>query len=288
MPEATLPADPMVPVPYRVVARRWDNDDTATLSLAPVGTGLPAPRPGQFFMLWAPGVGEVPISLGGLGAGGVLDESVRVVGAVSKALAEAPEGAVLGVRGPYGRPWDIDATRGRDVVVVAGGMGLVPLRPAVLALLDRLDAGAGAAAGMGARRLSIVVGARTPADLLDQAELAAWGERPDVEVLLTVDRADRSWHGHVGVVTEVLDQLDTEPATAAALVCGPEIMMRFTAQALEAMGMPRAAIQLSLERNMKCAIGHCGHCQLGGAFVCLDGPVVTADRALPLLRVRER
>ena len=114
---------------------------------------------------------------------------------------------MLGVRGPYGRPWDIDATRGRDVVVVAGGMGLVPLRPAVLALLDRLDAGAGAAAGMGARRLSIVVGARTPADLLDQAELAAWGERPDVEVLLTVDRADRSWHGHVGVVTEVLDAL---------------------------------------------------------------------------------
>ena len=286
MPEATLAPDPMVPVPYRVVARRWDNDDTATLSLAPVAEGLPAPQPGQFFMLWAPGVGEVPISLGGLGPDGVLDESVRVVGAVSRALAEAPEGAVVGVRGPYGRPWDLDATRGRDVVAVAGGMGLVPLRPAILALLDRLDAGAGA--GRAARRLSIVVGARTPADLLDQDELVAWAERPDVEVLLTVDRADRSWHGHVGVVTEVLDLLDTEPASATALVCGPEIMMRFTAQALEAMGMPRAAIQLSLERNMKCAIGHCGHCQLGGAFVCLDGPVVTADRALPLMRVRER
>lgn len=280
----TVVADPMVPVPYRVVARRWESEDTATLSLAPEGAALPPARPGQFFMLWVPGVGEVPISLGGVGGGGVIDETVRVVGAVSRALADAPEGAVLGVRGPYGRPWDLDVTEGRDVVVVAGGMGLVPLKPAVLELLARLDAGA----DRGARRVAVVVGARTPGDLLLQDDLAAWGARPDVQVLTTVDRADRSWHGHVGVVTEVLDLLDTEPATAAALVCGPEIMMRFTAQALEAMGMPRSAIQLSLERNMKCAIGHCGHCQLGGTFVCLDGPVVTADRALPLMRVRER
>lgn len=280
----TLVVDPMVPVPYRVVARRWESEDTATLSLAPEGAALPPARPGQFFMLWVPGVGEVPISLGGVGGGGVIDETVRVVGAVSRALADAPEGAVLGVRGPYGRPWDLDVTEGRDVVVVAGGMGLVPLKPAVLELLARLDAGA----DRGARRVAVVVGARTPGDLLLQDDLAAWGARPDVQVLTTVDRADRSWHGHVGVVTEVLDLLDTEPATAAALVCGPEIMMRFTAQALEAMGMPRSAIQLSLERNMKCAIGHCGHCQLGGTFVCLDGPVVTADRALPLMRVRER
>lgn len=280
----TLVADAMVPVPYRVVARRWESEDTATLSLAPEGAALPPARPGQFFMLWVPGVGEVPISLGGVGGGGVIDETVRVVGAVSRALADAPEGAVLGVRGPYGRPWDLDVTEGRDVVVVAGGMGLVPLKPAVLELLARLDAGA----DRGARRVAVVVGARTPGDLLLQDDLAAWGARPDVQVLTTVDRADRSWHGHVGVVTEVLDLLDTEPATAAALVCGPEIMMRFTAQALEAMGMPRSAIQLSLERNMKCAIGHCGHCQLGGTFVCLDGPVVTADRALPLMRVRER
>lgn len=280
----TVVADPMVPVPYRVVARRWESEDTATLSLAPEGAALPPARPGQFFMLWVPGVGEVPISLGGVGGGGVIDETVRVVGAVSRALADAPEGAVLGVRGPYGRPWDLDVTEGRDVVVVAGGMGLVPLKPAVLELLARLDAGA----DRGARRVAVVVGARTPGDLLLQDDLAAWGARPDVQVLTTVDRADRSWHGHVGVVTEVLDLLDTEPATAAALVCGPEIMMRFTAQALEAMGMPRSAIQLSLERNMKCAIGHCGHCQLDGTFVCLDGPVVTADRALPLMRVRER
>lgn len=280
----TVVADPMVPVPYRVVARRWESEDTATLSLAPEGAALPPARPGQFFMLWVPGVGEVPISLGGVGGGGVIDETVRVVGAVSRALADAPEGAVLGVRGPYGRPWDLDVTEGRDVVVVAGGMGIVPLKPAVLELLARLDAGA----DRGARRVAVVVGARTPGDLLLQDDLAAWGARPDVQVLTTVDRADRSWHGHVGVVTEVLDLLDTEPATAAALVCGPEIMMRFTAQALEAMGMPRSAIQLSLERNMKCAIGHCGHCQLDGTFVCLDGPVVTADRALPLMRVRER
>ena len=128
---------------------------------------------------------------------------------------------------------------------------------------------------------------RTPADLLFVDTLDAWASA-GVQVITTVDRGDRAWHGHIGVVTEVLDLVECAPARTSALVCGPEVMMRFTAQALEGMGVPLSDVQLSLERNMKCAVGHCGHCQIGGSFVCLDGPVVTADRATPLLRVRER
>jgi NAD(P)H-flavin reductase len=161
---------------------------------------------------------------------------------------------------------------------VAGGVGLVPLRPSVVEAIARAGE---------FETIAVVVGARTPADLLFVDTLDAWGSA-GVQVITTVDRGDRAWHGHIGVVTEVLDLVECAPARTSALVCGPEVMMRFTAQALEGMGVPLSDVQLSLERNMKCAVGHCGHCQIGGSFVCLDGPVVTADRATPLLRVRER
>lgn len=271
--------DAMVPTPYEVVGHRWDGPDTATLRLAPRGPALPPARPGQFFMLWAFGVGEVPISLGGFGEDDVIEETVRAVGAVSRALVGTRPGDVIGVRGPFGSAWELDGARGGDVVMVAGGVGLVPLRPAVLEALDRID---------DFRRVAVVVGARTPDDLLFRDQLDEWAARPGVQVVTTVDHGDRAWHGHVGVVTEVLDRVDLDPASTVALVCGPEIMMRFTTQALEGLGVPPSAVQVSLERNMKCAIGHCGHCQLGGSFVCLDGPVIGADRAAPLLRVRER
>lgn len=271
-------SDPMVPVPYRVMARREDGTDTVTLTLAPASAALPAARPGQFFMLWAPGVGEVPISLGGLGPEGTIEETIRVVGAVSRALAGAEVAATIGVRGPFGTAWDLDAAVGRHLLFVAGGVGLVPLQPSVVEAIARAGE---------FETIAVVVGARTPADLLFVDTLDAWASA-GVQVITTVDRGDRAWHGHIGVVTEVLDLVECAPARTSALVCGPEVMMRFTAQALEGMGVPLSDVQLSLERNMKCAVGHCGHCQIGGSFVCLDGPVVTADRATPLLRVRER
>lgn len=279
---ATAPAppsaDPMVPTPYRVMGRREEGPDTVTLTLVPDGAALPPARPGQFFMLWAPGVGEVPISLGGSGSDGTIEETIRVVGAVSRALAGTAVGGTVGVRGPFGTAWDLDAAVGRHVLFVAGGVGLVPLRPSIAEAVARADEFLG---------IGVVVGARTPADILFGDLLADWG-RAGVQVVTTVDRGDRAWHGHIGVVTEVLDLVELDPAATTALVCGPEVMMRFTAQALEALGVALADVQLSLERNMKCAVGHCGHCQLGGGFVCLDGPVVSADRAAPLLRVRER
>ena len=271
--------DAMRPRRYRVAARREDSVDTATLTLAPIDEVLPDALPGQFFMLWAFGIGEVPISLGGRLSGGRIEETIRAVGPVTNALVAASEDAVVGVRGPFGTAWDVDVARGGDLLVVAGGMGLVPLRPALQAALDQRHE---------FRRMSIVVGARTPGDLLFRDELDAWAQVPGVQVVLTVDHADRSWPGPVGVVTEVLDRVETEPGETVALVCGPEVMMRFTVQALLGLGVAPQSIQLSLERNMKCAIGHCGHCQLGGNFVCLDGPVFDHEAAAPLLRTRER
>ncbi len=271
--------DVMHPVAYDVIGRRELGADTATLTLAPAGPALAPPRPGQFYMLWVFGVGEVPISLGGIGDDGVIEETVRAVGAVSRALVGASVGDQIGVRGPYGSAWDLESAEGGDLLVVAGGVGLVPLRPALSEAVARHDR---------FRRIALVVGARTPADLLFRDQLDTWAEHDEVQVVTTVDHADRTWHGHVGVVTEVLDRVALDPAATVALVCGPEVMMRFTAQALDRLGVPAGAVQLSLERNMKCAVGHCGHCQLGGTFVCLDGPVVTAEAAAPLLRTRER
>lgn len=278
LPVGTVHA-PMLPHRYRVVGRRQDGADTVTLTLAPVDAALPEARPGQFFMLWAFGVGEVPISLGMNAADGTIEETIRAVGAVTEALVATPVDGVVGVRGPFGNAWDLAGAGGGDLLFVAGGVGLVPLRPAVLEALA--DPGR-------FRRVAIVVGARTPGDLLFQDELAEWGRRPHVQVVATVDHADRSWHGAVGVVTEVLDRVDMEPSEAVALVCGPEVMMRFTAQALIGLGVHPRSVQVSLERNMKCAVGHCGHCQLGGSFVCLDGPVFDHENAAPLLRTSAR
>lgn len=271
--------DVMHPVAYEVIGRQEVGADTVTLTLAPAGAALAPARPGQFFMLWVFGVGEVPISLGGVGDDGVIEETVRAVGAVSRALVGASVGDQIGVRGPYGSAWELERAEGGDLLVVAGGVGLVPVRPALVEAIAHQGR---------FRRIALVVGARTPGDLLFRDQLEAWAALDGVQVVTTVDHADRSWHGHVGVVTEVLDRVALDPATTVALVCGPEAMMRFTAQALERLGLAAGAVQLSLERNMKCAVGHCGHCQLGGTFVCLDGPVVTAEAAAPLLRTRER
>jgi NAD(P)H-flavin reductase len=269
----------MVPSPYRVRRRRRELADTVTLALEPLDGRALRYQPGQFNMLYAFGVGEVPISISGdPGAEGPLLHTVRAVGAVSRALCAARAGDVLGVRGPFGTAWELERAEGRDVVVIAGGIGLAPLRPAVHRLLAERDRYG---------RIVILVGARSPDTLLYARELRAWGGRRDVEVEVTVDRAERGWHGHVGVVTELLADLPLDPARTAALVCGPEVMLRLAARALADRGVPASAIRVSLERNMKCAVGHCGHCQLGPVLVCRDGAVFDYQRVAPLLAVRE-
>lgn len=268
----------MTPAPYRVVGRRRETADTWTLELEPLAARI-APLPGQFAMLYVHGVGEVPISTSGVPQGGrPLTHTVRAVGPVSAALCASEEGSIVGVRGPFGTAWPLAEARGRDLVVVAGGIGLAPLRPTVLhALAHRGDFGA----------FSLLVGARTPDDLLYVDELEGWRSRLDAEVLVTVDAASPAWHGRVGLVTTLVPAAPFDPARAVALVCGPEIMITFVARALVERGLARERIWVSTERNMRCGLGHCGHCQLGPLLVCRDGPVLRYDEVEGLLGVRE-
>ncbi len=257
--------------------RRRDTVDTWTLALEPVGGGF-AVAPGQFVMVYAFGVGEVPISVSGPPErpGEPVVLTVRDVGAVTHAICAAEEGAVLGLRGPLGNSWPVEAAEGGDVVVVAGGIGLAPLRPVVLHTLARRP-------WFGA--VSVLYGARTPGDLLYTDELADWGEVLGVEV--TVDAADTSWTGRVGVVPKLLEQADFRPDSVNAFVCGPEVMIHFTVEALRARGVPDERIFLSLERDMRCGVGLCGHCQLGPTLICRDGPVYTQAQVARLMEVRE-
>lgn len=266
----------MIPTPMTIACATRELPDVVTWTFDV--TGGFAFQPGQFNMIYAHGVGEVPISISGDPAAPErLVHTIREVGTVTRALGQLHEGDVVGIRGPYGSAWPTDELKGRDVIVIAGGLGLAPLRPAILRLVaNRADYG----------RVTILYGARTPADLLFRGELERWRGRFDLRVEPIVDRAGRDWLGPVGVVTRLLDGVPVEPDDAA-FVCGPEIMMRFAIRELERRGMPRDAIWLSLERSMKCGIGLCGHCQLGGLFVCKDGPVLRYDRVAPLAHVRE-
>ncbi len=268
-----------LPVLYRVAGRRRETQDTWTLRIEPAGSDTLAPfAPGQFAMLYAFGAGEAPISVSAVHDDGVLEHTVRAVGAVTSALCAARRGDVLGVRGPFGTTWPLARARGRDVIVLAGGIGLAPLRPVVRALLaDREAYG----------RVSVLYGGRSPADLLFEAELAAWAARADVAVELSVDTADAAWRGRVGVVTGAIGAVGIDPGRSVAMLCGPEVMMRFGAAALREHGMAAEAIWLSLERGMTCGTGHCGHCQLGPLLICRDGPVVGLETAEPLVRVSE-
>ncbi len=270
--------DPMVPEPARVLGARKESDDVVTLTIGPRASGSRPFRAGQFNMLYAFGVGEVAISMSGSPAGsGEVIHTIKAVGTVTAALCRLNEGSTVGIRGPFGTPWPMDRVADSDLVLVAGGIGLAPLRPVVYQVLERRSA---------FRRLFLLVGARTPNDLLYRAELDEWQARDDITVLVTVDRADASWKGRVGVVPALLSDLDLRPATTA-LVCGPEVMMRFTVRELLRRGQSDERIYLSMERNMKCAVGFCGHCQYGPSFVCKDGPVLRYDRIRRLFWLRE-
>ena len=270
----------MAPVPYRVRSRIVESPDSATLCLVPVGEAVRSPEPGEFMMLYAFGVGEAAISISGdpTVTDGSITHTIRAVGPVSRALHDAEPGAVIGVRGPFGTSWGLAEAAGRDLVMVAGGVGLCPLRPAVLgALAERSRYG----------KVTLVVGARSTADFVFAAHLENWAEDPQIELHVTVDAPVRGWRGEVGLVTEPLRRLALDPDRTTAFLCGPEPMMHFGAAALLAKGIAAQDIRVSLERNMQCGIGWCGHCQLGPLLLCRDGPVVGYDVAGPLLQVKE-
>jgi NAD(P)H-flavin reductase len=268
----------MAPIPFTVKGIRDELEDTFTIELE----GPEGPfefQPGQYTMLYVFGIGEVPISISGDPARpGRLVQTIRGVGAVTRALRDVRPGDTVGVRGPFGMPWPVDRMEGRDLVFVAGGIGLASLRPAIYRVLARRD-------HFG--QLVILYGARSPRELLFAEELQAWGARFDVNVLVSVDNADRAWFGSVGVVTKLVPRAPYEPREAAAFVCGPEIMMRFAGQELEVRGVAPERIFVSMERNMKCGVGFCGHCQFATKLVCRAGPVFPYAEVSRLLTVRE-
>jgi len=273
---------PMVPAPFQLLSKRQDTADTWTLELAPRAGAPLMFAPSQFTMLSAFGTGEVPISISGGGGGeagedGPLVHTVRAVGLATEAICRASPGEVLSVRGPFGRPWPVAEIEGADVLVIAGGIGLAPLRPAILALLARRERYG---------RLLLLYGGRSPDQLLYTPELEQWEVR-GLDVAVSVDSAGPEWLGHVGVVPRLVARASFDPASAVALVCGPEVMMRFTVAALAQRGVGQERVHASMERNMQCGIGHCGHCQLGPTLVCRDGPVYRWSELAPWLAIRE-
>jgi NAD(P)H-flavin reductase len=272
-------SNPMLPRPLRIRRNLQETRDTFTLELDADGNDGFVFRPGQFNMLYVFGVGEVPISLSGdPGQPGRLAHTTRAVGTVTRAMCQLKKGAVLGVRGPHGQPWPLEQAVGRDVMLVAGGIGLAPLRPALYEIAaHRKDFGT----------VVLLYGSRSPEDILFRREIERWCESSGLEVSITVDRAIGAWPGRVGAVTTLIPQASFDPANTVALVCGPEVMMRFTADELRKRGVGEARIFVSMERNMKCAVGFCGHCQFGPSFICKDGPVFAYDRVKRLLEIRE-
>ena len=267
------------PAPWRVTASRRESADTVTLELEPPAGAVFAFRPGQFNMLGAFGTGYVPISISGdPAAGGPVLHTIRDVGMATRALCTLEPGDLVGVRGPYGTCWPLEEAEGGDVVIIAGGIGLPPVRPAIYHVLANRDR---------YQRVALLYGARTPGDLLFTDELGDWRGRFDCDVQVTVDAAAGGWRGDVGVVPDLIATARFDPAAATAFMVGPEIMMRFTVRALQSAGVPEDRIFLSMERNMQCAVAMCGHCQLGPFLVCRDGPVFCHRQLAPWLRLRE-
>lgn len=232
--------------------------------------------PGQFNMLYMPGIGESAISVSSdPGDSTKLRHTVRAVGNVTRAMTRLRPGDRLGVRGPFGTAWPVDDFRGQDVIVVAGGLGLAPLRPVVYHFIrHRANYG----------RVTLLYGARSPSDLLFETEYEAW-RAGGIDVQPIVNVAPASWHGAVGFVTAPLATLPLDPARTAVFTCGPDVMMRFVAEGAVNRGVPARQVFVSLERNMNCAVGLCGHCQVGSAFVCKDGPVFPFERVRQLMLV---
>ncbi len=271
----------MVPLKFRVRRKVKETRDTWTLVLEPDGTGargLPF-QPGQFNMLYAFGRGEAPISFSGDPAkDGVTVHTVRAVGAVTRTICGMKRGDVIGVRGPFGSHWPVREAEGNDILIIGGGIGLAPLRPALYAVLaNRKKYG----------RVVLLYGCRTPDDILFRKELEKWRGRFDLDVDVTVDHAGGDWYGNVGVVTRLISRSTFDPFSTVAMVCGPELMMRYTAQELLKQDVDAGNIHLTMERNMKCAAGFCGHCQYGPEFVCRDGPVFPYERIERLFMKRE-
>lgn len=273
-------AMPMVPALFKLDNKVQETHDIWTLTLKNSnGNSLRKFSPGQFNMLYAYGIGEVPISISGnCQSQDALVHTIRNVGMVSNALCSLNQGDQVGVRGPFGTSWPMEKFKGKDVIVVTGGIGLAPLRPAIYHILDHRN---------DFNHVAIAYGARAPEEILYPKQIMEWRSHLDLQVRVSVDAADQKWHGQVGVVTTLIPRLNIDPNNAAALVCGPEVMIRFGVRELIKYGLEPEHIWVSMERNMKCGIGLCGHCQLGPDFICKDGAVLNYVKAERFFKIKE-
>lgn len=276
---SSLHTNPWLTQTVRIADVVPESEGVATYRLQCDGPRRPGAygfAPGQFNMLYLPGVGESAISMSGNPAredGWI--HTVRVAGNVTRTLAGLGKGETLGLRGPFGTGWPISQLKGNDLVIVAGGLGLAPLRPLIYHVLNHRNQFG---------RVWLICGARSPDGLLYQNEYDAWQQQLDLQC--TVDRATSGWNGQVGVVTLLIDRLIlSRPDQTHLVACGPEVMMKYAALTGMRRGISPERIWVSLERNMQCAAGLCGHCQLGPEFICKDGPVLRYDRVQPLLFV---
>lgn len=275
-----IAADPMIPAKMRVKKFFWETEDVYTIILEPDEAGREFRfKPGQFNMLYAFGVGESAISIcSDSSKTNSVTHTIHKVGTVTNVLSRLKKGDVIGLRGPFGSSWPVEQAKGKDVCIVCGGIGLAPLRPSIYYIFKhRKKYG----------KVSILYGARTPRDLLYRVELEEWSKKHDVKIEVTVDRADSTWRGHVGVVTTLIDHMNCDPGKTIAMVCGPEIMMKYSIDELIRRGMNENNVYLSMERNMKCAVGFCGHCQYGPNFICKDGPVFTFSSIKNIFDIEE-
>jgi NAD(P)H-flavin reductase len=273
-----LTANPYLPARAHIVRVQRLVSDTHVFTVRFVNERMAAGfrhRPGQFVMLSVPGAGEAPISISSSPTRPeVLELCVRRVGRVTQALHRLRPTAVLGLRGPYGNGFPVEALEGSDLLLIAGGLGMAPLRSLLWYALDNRER---------FTSVTLLYGARSPEDMLFRDELVSLADRPDLTCLLTVDRDPKGgWTHHVGLLPALLDRIRVVPSTTFAAVCGPPIVYRFVLERLLALGFSKDRILMSLERRMKCGVGKCGHCSVGYKYTCLHGPIFTYWDAINL------
>ncbi|MBY4676130.1 FAD/NAD(P)-binding protein [Marinobacterium arenosum] len=269
--------NPQLPVSAEVIDRVQESPSIFTLRLRlvdPQQQRAYSFQPGQFNMLYLFGVGEVAISIVSDPQDETLiDHTIRVVGRVTEGLAKLQPGQQIGLRGPFGRGWPMAQAQGRDLLIVTGGLGCAPVVAVInYVLLRREQFG----------RLTIIQGVKHADDLIWRARYDYWSRLPNTEVLIAADQGGPLWPFHHGRVTDLLERLELVPARSIAMLCGPEGMLKAASEGLRRQGLAGDDIYLSMERNMQCALGFCGHCQYGADFICRDGPVFSyrqiADR----------
>jgi NAD(P)H-flavin reductase len=269
-----------VPEPARIVAKHSYAPDIHSYQLRlvdPDARSRYAFVPGQFNMVYVPGVGEVAISIASDPDDADLEHIIRIVGRTTQVIERLQVGEVLGIRGPYGNGWPLRDVRGSDILVVTGGLGCAPVAGALEYIFRRRsDYGS----------ITVLHGVKKAMDLVHRSRFEAWRRHPDTRILLTADQPDRHWRDRTGVVTELFEELSFDPQRLRVLMCGPEVMMRYAIRFLRARGVPDDRVFVSLERNMRCAVGLCGRCQLGPEFLCKDGPIFPYARVARFFEVR--